>query len=66
MGEMTKVLDEGRREGARRFFIAGDLNTELGLMYTDEDEELQEANWPQCWHGIDADLVGSRRRRGWM
>ena len=31
LGELTKVLQEGRKEGAIRFFIAGDLNSELGF-----------------------------------
>ena len=45
VGAMTKILEEGRREGARRFYIAGDLNVEVGLM-------------PQCWYGVDADPGG--------
>ena len=28
MEELTNVILEGRKEGARRFFIAGDLNIE--------------------------------------
>ena len=42
--ELTKVVQEGRREGARRFYIAGDFNNEWGLLRTgmDDDEEVQE------------------------
>ena len=41
MDEMTKILMEGRREGTRRLFIAGDLNSELGLRCTDEDGDVR-------------------------
>ena len=32
MQELLKVMMEGRKEGAVRFFVAGDLNTELGFL----------------------------------
>ena len=57
----TKVLHEGRREGARRFVIAGNLNIEFGLNWTDEDQEMQEMCGAQCWHGIDADPEGFKK-----
>ena len=53
-GAVTKCVHESRREAVRRLYIAGDLNIELGLMRTDEDEELRDVYGPQ-WHGIDAD-----------
>ena len=39
---VTQILREGRQRGVRRFFVAGDLNIELGLLCTgdEEDEEL--------------------------
>ena len=57
---MTKVLHEGRREGASRFYIADDFSIELGFMCTseDKDEELRDMYGPQCWHGIDGDPGG--------
>ena len=63
MEDVTHVLHVGRREGARRFFIAGDLNIQLGLKCTDEGEkeEMQEMYGPQCWHGIDGDLGGLKK-----
>ena len=60
MGNITKVLHEGRQEGARRF-ISGDMNIELGLRCRDEDEEMQEMYGPQWWHGIDADPGGLKK-----
>ena len=32
----VKVLREGCKGGAKNFYIAGDINVELGLMCTDE------------------------------
>ena len=58
--EMTKVLHDGRREGAKRFYIAGVFNIEFGMLCTgeDEDEELCDKYGPQCWQGCDADPGG--------
>ena len=36
MQTLQKVVQEGRKEGATRYFVAGDLNVELG---------------PLCMHG---------------
>ena len=36
--DVTKVLCEGRRAGAKKFHIAGGLNVELGLLCTGDDE----------------------------
>ena len=44
-GDMTKVLQEGRKEGVRHFIAAGD----------------PEMCGPQCWQGIDADLGGFKK-----
>ena len=58
---MTTVLQDGRREGARRFFVAGDLIVELRQRCTDDDGEMREFYGPQCWHGIDPDLGGLKK-----
>ena len=49
-------LREGRHFGARRF-VAADLNVELGLLCTgdEEDSELGELYGPLCWRGFEAD-----------
>ena len=52
---LTKVMLEGRKGGARRFFLEGDLNVELRFQCKDEDEEMKETSGPQCWDGIDSD-----------
>ena len=61
MGELTKVLQEGRKEGARRFFVAGDMGTEFGCLCMDHDEEMQNMYGPQCWYGNDADPGGFKK-----
>ena len=55
ISSVTKVLREGRRGGAREFYITGDLNVELGLMCTDEKdiEELNEMHGTLCWQGYE-------------
>ena len=52
-----KVLREGRKGGARDFYITGHVNVELGLMCTDENdnEELTKMYGPLCWQGYDKD-----------
>ena len=35
---VTKILREGRRAGAKEFSFTGDLNVELGILCTDEDD----------------------------
>ena len=61
--EMSKILRDGRQEGAKRFYIAGDSNIELGLRCTgdDEDEEQYDVYGPQCWQGCDVDLGGFQK-----
>ena len=39
---LTKVMLEERKEGPKRFFIAGDLNIESGFLRTNENEEKKE------------------------
>ena len=50
----TKILREGRRAGAKDFYITGDLNAELLLLCTDEDDigDLNEMYGPLCWQGV--------------
>ena len=51
--DVTKVLWEGRRAGAKTFCIAGDLNVELGFLRADDDlvEELNEV-WSDVLAGM--------------
>ena len=46
--EVHVEVDEGdaeeRKEGPRRFFIAGDLNIESGFLCTNESEEKEEGD----------------------
>ena len=63
--ELTKVMLEGRKEDARRFFTAGVLNIESGFLCMDVDEEMQDIYGPQCWCGLTQTQVGSRKRYGW-
>ena len=53
ISSVVEVFWEGRRGGAKDFYITGDLNVELGLMCTDEKgiEELSEMYGPLCWQG---------------
>ena len=59
----VKVLREGRLCGARDFNNTGDLNVELGLMCTDEndEEELTKMCGPLCWQVYDKDLGGFKK-----
>ena len=59
MQELMKVMTEGRKEGAKQFFIVGDLNIELG--FSCEDDEMKEIYWPQCWFGVEAGPGGLKR-----
>ena len=49
IASVVKVLREGRKGGARNVYIAGDINVELGLMCTNEneEEELQQSRDPR-------------------
>ena len=44
MKETTNKTNEARRAGAKRFYIAGDLDIELGFLCTGDDdvEEVSE------------------------
>ena len=63
VSSVVTVLREGRRSGAKDFYITGDLNVELGLMCTDEKdiEELTEMYGPLCWQGYDKDPGGFKK-----
>ena len=39
ISSVVKVLREGRKTGARDFYITGDFNVELALTCTDDNEE---------------------------
>ena len=53
-----KVLQTGMLEGARNYFVAGDPDVDLGRLYLVDSDDLKDTNVPQCWYGIEADLVG--------
>ena len=55
MQKLMKVMTEGQKEGARLFFVAGDLNIELGFLCMDQDDEMKDMYGPQCWYGLEAD-----------
>ena len=63
--KVIKVLWEGRRGGAKEFYITGDLNAELGLLCADEDdvEELNEMYGPLCWQGCENDHGGFKDQK---
>ena len=60
---VTKMLGEGRRAGAKEFFITGDLNVEMGILCTGEDDigELDEIYGPVCWQGCENDHGGFKK-----
>ena len=65
INEVTQFLQEGRRAGAKFFFLKkkGDLNIELGLLCTgDEDaEDLREMYGCQCWLSCERDPGGFKK-----
>ena len=60
ISSVLRVRREGRRGGARDFYITGDINVVLGMMCTDENdiEDLNEMYGPLCWQGYDRDPGG--------
>ena len=63
ISSVVKVLREGRKGGARDFYITVDFNVELCLMCTDEndEEELTKLYGPLCWQGYDKDPGGFKK-----
>ena len=63
ISSVIKVLREGRRGGAKDFYMTCDLNVELGLMRTDEKdiEEVMKMYGPLCWQGYDKDPGGFKK-----
>ena len=63
MSSVIKVLREGRRGGAKDFYITGGFNVELGLMCTDEKdiEELTKMYGALCWQGYVKDPGGFKK-----
>ena len=61
--DAKRILWEGRRAGARSVYIADDLNVELGLLCTDDDdaEEISEMYGPLCWQNYDTDPRGHKK-----
>ena len=68
IASVVEVLREGRKGGAKNFYIAGDINVELGLMCTDEngEEELTKLYGPLCWQLYDKDFGGFLKKSGGM
>ena len=56
-------MRDGRRCGAKRFYIAVDFDIELGLLCTgiEEDEELCGMYGPHCWQGYGTDTGGFKK-----
>ena len=52
-------------EESKNSALQGNLNVELGMMWTDEDdiEELMEIYGPLCWQGNDKDPGGFNKTR---
>ena len=64
ISSILKVLREGRRCGAKDFYIAGDLNVELGIMCTDEKdiEVLNGMYGLLCLQGYDKKIPKASRK----
>ena len=52
---ISKILRQRRRAGAKDFNITGDFNVELELQCADEDDndELNDMCVPLCWQGCE-------------
>ena len=50
-------MKDGRQDGVESFFVAGDQNLELGFLCMSEDEDTNCTYGPQCWHGVETNLV---------
>ena len=61
MHMLTRVMVEGRREGARGYFVAGDLNVDLALLCLEDSDDLKDICGPQCLHGVEAELGGLKK-----
>ena len=63
MSSVMKALREGRRGGARDFYITSGSSVELGLMCTDEKdiEELTKMYGALCWQGYVKDPGGFKK-----
>ena len=59
---VTKITRAGRRAGAKDFYITGDLNVELGILCTDEDDigDLNEMYGPCVGKGVRTIMAVSR------
>ena len=60
ISSVVRVLREGRRGGAKDFYMTGDLTLELGMMCTDE-KDIEELYGPLCWQGYDKDPGGFKK-----
>ena len=63
MVHVKKILKNGGQHETKQFFVAGDLNIQLGLLCTGdgEDDELLDMYGPPCWQNYDADPGGFKK-----
>ena len=61
MQVLKRVVLEGRKEGARRYIVACDLNVNLGLTCMEDSDDLKDIYGPRCLHDVGADLGGLRK-----
>ena len=63
VSSVLRVLREGRRGGAKKFYITGD-NVELEMICTvgNDIEELNEIYGRLCWQGYDQESGGSEKK----
>ena len=50
MQKLMTLMTEGRKEGAKLFFVACDLNIEMRFLCMDEDNKMKEIDGPNAWH----------------
>ena len=59
---LKKVMLEGRKEGARRFYMAGRRgDVKLRFLRMEGSDDLQEIYAPQSWYVFDADPGGCKK-----
>ena len=66
MQELMKVMTEGPKGGAKRFFRALDLNTELGFLCMNDDDEMKEIYEPQCCGMVSRQTREVSKKAMWM
>ena len=66
ISSVVQVLREGRKGGAKDFYITGDNNADLGLMCADDNDEgeLTKLYGPFCWQRYDKERGGFKKKCG--